>query len=79
MILDWLAAIQFLLKGDFKNSAAILQAHIDFLVHLGRDWNKRKAVASEFPTYDDAMIYKGSVLLDHFIWRQKPDTATIKR
>lgn len=79
MILDWLAAVQFLLKGDFKNSAAIFQAHIDFLVHAGRDWNKRKAVASEFPTYDDAMIYKGSVLLDHFIWRQKPDTATIKR
>src|SRR5688572_5890050 len=55
MILDWLAALQFLLKGELKNFVAIFQAHMSFVLNGRRDREKRKALRQQLPTFDDAM------------------------
>lgn len=67
MILDVLAAIQFLLKGQGGNFIAVLRAHFKFLLNLPRDLRKRRDIRRTYPSYSDAMIYKGSVVVDYFL------------
>jgi GT2 family glycosyltransferase len=71
IILDLIAAFQFLIKGDAGSFAAVIRAHAKFLFNLGRDLRKRQEIRNAFPTYADAMIYKGSVVVDYFLKRKR--------
>jgi GT2 family glycosyltransferase len=70
-VLDMIAALQFLLKGQPANSAAVLRAHVKFLMNLSRDHRKRKEIRRMFPSYSDTMIYKGIVVVDYFLKGKK--------
>jgi GT2 family glycosyltransferase len=67
ILLDVIAAFQFLIKGEGGNFAAVIKAHATFLFNLGRDLGKRQAIRKAFPTYSDTMVYKGSVVVDYFL------------
>jgi GT2 family glycosyltransferase len=67
ILLDLVAAVQFLLKGQPANCGAVLRAHLKFLINLNRDRSKRKEVRRFHPSYSDAMIYKGAVVVDYFL------------
>ena len=67
ILLDVIAAVQFLVKGDAGSFAAVIRAQGKFLFNLPRDLRKRKEVRKGAPTYPDTMIYKGSVVLDYFL------------
>ena len=67
ILLDVIAAFQFLIKGEGGNFAAVIRAQAMFLLNLGRDLRKRQEIRKAFPTYSDAMIYKGSVVVDYFL------------
>ncbi|HYF67935.1 MAG TPA: glycosyltransferase family 2 protein [Ohtaekwangia sp.] len=69
--LDWLAGLVFLLKGQHEHAKAVLDAHADFLKHLNRERQKRRALHRDFPRYDDNMIYKGSIVFDFFILKKR--------
>lgn len=71
-ILDWIAALQFLVKGQGGNFNAILRAHYNFITELNRDLRKRRMLRRYFPSYSKAHIYPGSVVWDHFIRHRKP-------
>lgn len=67
LLLDWIAALHFLFKGEAGNFAAVLRAHGNFLINLGRNTGKRRAIRRAYPTYDDTMIYRGSVVVDYYL------------
>ena len=67
ILLDVIAAVQFLIKGEAGSFAAVIRAQGKFLFNLPRDLRKRKEVRKGAPTYPDTMIYKGSVVLDYFL------------
>ena len=67
ILLDVIAAFQFLIKGDAGSFAAVIRAQAKFLFSLGRELRKRQEIRKSFPTYSDAMIYKGSVVVDYFL------------
>lgn len=41
LLLDGIAGIQFLVKGKFDHTAAIIKAHFSFYMHFGKDYDKR--------------------------------------
>jgi len=55
------------MKGDAGSFAAVIRAQAEFLFSLGRELRKRQEIRKSFPTYSDAMIYKGSVVVDYFL------------
>ncbi len=67
ILLDVIAAFQFLIKGEAGSFAAVIRAQAKFLFNLGRELRKRQEIRKAFPTYSDAMIYKGSVVVDYFL------------
>jgi GT2 family glycosyltransferase len=69
--LDWIAAFKFLLQGESKGFAAVIRAHHDFLFYFNRDVRKRNAIRKAYPSYTDAMIYGGSIVVDYFLKRKK--------
>lgn len=66
MVLDWLAAIRFLLKGEGKNAASVLGAHCSFLSHLDRMRGKRRAIREANASYPRENIHPGLILLDYY-------------
>jgi GT2 family glycosyltransferase len=71
ILLDWLAALVFLLKGSPSNAGAVFNAHFDFVKHLGSYKKKRVNVQKDFPWYSKANIYSGLIIIDHFIKGKK--------
>jgi GT2 family glycosyltransferase len=71
LILDGLAAVQFLAGGQFKNILAIVKAHWHFFFSFGKWYRKRsniKALATERNTKG---IYRKSIILDYFLRGKK--------
>jgi GT2 family glycosyltransferase len=71
MILDGVAAIQFLVTGQFKAFLKVLEAHRDFYRSLGKLRKKRKELMSKVVTTNHPEIYKGSLIFDFFITRKR--------
>lgn len=71
MILDWMAAASFLLKGDAANFSAVLKAHVHFIKKLGRDWTKRRNLQSAYPHYSRATVKPGLILADFYLKGKK--------
>jgi len=71
MVLDGVAAIQFLVTGQFKAFLKVLEAHRDFYRSLGKLRKKRKELMSKVVISNHTEIYKGSLIFDFFITRKK--------
>lgn len=66
MILDWLAAFSFLLKGRTGSFKSVFKAHYLFIRNLERDLKKRRSLRSEYPGYSRDAIYKGLLLIKYY-------------
>ncbi len=66
LLLDWIAALKFILSGTVLDGFAVLKAHVHFFGHFRRETRRRMGSASrrykKLPTQ-----YKGSVVWDFFI------------
>jgi GT2 family glycosyltransferase len=71
LLLDWMAALRFLMAGEFKNFLAVLRAHYHFLLATPNNVRKRNAIRREYPDYDNTMIYRGSVVFDYYLRRRR--------
>lgn len=71
MMLDWLAAFTFLLKGSWPNCKAVFSAHAAFLRDLKIHKRKRKALQQTYPGYPTTQVYKGVIVFDFFIRKKK--------
>lgn len=65
IILDWMAALMFLLKGDAANGGAVLQAHVSIFKNLNILSGKRKALKSAYPTYSRTTIHPDLIILQY--------------
>jgi GT2 family glycosyltransferase len=83
VLLDWLAAFVFLLKGKGKNSKSVLRAHFDFLKGYKNNHKKRKEIQKMYPFYPRTNIHPGLIVFDYYLRGKKrlksiiPDGATL--
>ncbi len=71
MILDGVAAFQFLLKGEFSNFGAVFKAHISFYKNIKLFRKKRKIVQQAVTPKQPLPIYKNSIIFDYFIRKKR--------
>lgn len=71
MVLDGVAAVQFLVTGQLTAFSKVLGAHRDFYKSLGKLRQKRKELLSNSVTFNHPEIYKGSIILDFFISKKR--------
>ncbi len=67
IILDYIAALKFLVDGGLKDMAAVIRAHFYFWKNLGRLRKKREKI----PHLKVSQIYWGNVVLQHYLQRKK--------
>lgn len=81
MLLDGIAALRFLLKGNFRHFWAVFKAHLEFYSHLGRNKAKRKAFASKIKIATDAPMtgtIQEGIVRGYFLKGKKIFTDYIK-
>jgi len=71
IILDWAAALHFLSLGSGIHAKAVLIAHLSFLRRIKHEFLKRASTAGMLNNFDVGNIYKGSVVLDYFLFGKK--------
>jgi len=71
MILDGVAAFQFLFTGQFIAFTKVLGAHRDFYKSLGKLRNKRNDLIAKSVKTNHPEIYNGSIIFDFFIARKR--------
>lgn len=67
MILDWLAAIRFLLTGSGKDAWMVLKAHFNFFKKINREWKKRIETQSMLRNFSASPIYSQSIVVDYYL------------
>lgn len=67
--LDGIAAVRFLLGGEFKNFAAVFNAHMWNYAHLRSNLKKRKQVKAMSTRFNAKGLYNGSILWAYFFKR----------
>jgi GT2 family glycosyltransferase len=75
-VLDWLAAIAFLLVGKPAHSGAVFRAYGAVIARLSGILRKRRALRKLYPSYSRKNIYSGLILLKYYFNRDK---AYLKR
>lgn len=71
MILDWIAALTFLVKGNGKSFASVFRAHWDFVQRLTKLRLKRKELKAKYGFYHGPMIYPGLIISDYYLKRKR--------
>lgn len=71
LMLDWVAAMFFILRGEGRNFMSVLRAHRDFISRLGALGRKRKAIRSNHPSYPRANIHRGLIISDYYLRQRK--------
>ncbi len=71
MILDGVAAFQFLTTGQFKSFVSVLRAHWDFYKSLNKLKSKREELLVKTLRTTHPEIYQGSIIFDFFIAKKK--------
>lgn len=67
-ILDWVAALKFLVFDSWRDSLAVLKAHIDFIISLPSNIKKRRQTLRKNKRLP---VYRGSIVFDHFLFGKK--------
>jgi len=65
LLLDYVAALKFLLDGHAADSLAVLKAHYHFVKNLGKNISKRSLLREKYP-FSERNIFKGLVIWDYF-------------
>lgn len=71
VVLDWVAAGVFLLKGRPQNAVAVLKAHLHFIRNMGRDRRKRRSLQKAYPTYSRREIHTRLIIVDYYLRGRK--------
>jgi len=67
ILLDYVAALKFLVDGGFKDMAAVIRAHFYFWKNLSKLRQKR----GKIPHLKVSQIYWGNIVLQHYLRRKK--------
>jgi hypothetical protein len=66
-MLDWAAAVNFLIQGFGGSAWAVLKAHINFIQGLGKDLHKRTELKRIGFTVETGLIRQKIVVVDYFL------------
>ncbi|MGB1243663.1 MAG: glycosyltransferase family 2 protein, partial [Chitinophagales bacterium] len=84
IIMDWIAALKFLVSGAFGDCKAVLKAHFDFFKHFLKWKQKRKETQKLVGQVqiegkpNQTGIYEGSIVVDYFLkGKRKVDNTMI--
>lgn len=69
VMLDWLAALRFIVKGEFQNAVAVIKAHKQALLKLPKE--ARKTVQQLNLGRKDIPLYKGFIIWEYNIRKLK--------
>ena len=67
IVLDWVAALSFLLAGSGKDAMAVAKAHLHFFKDLPKEYEKRKALKGHLPNFKTTQVYPRSIVMDYFL------------
>ena len=67
IVLDWVAALKFLVDGGFKDMWAVARAHLHIIRNLGKLRKKREKIHHRRVSE----IYWGNIVLEHYLRRKK--------
>lgn len=62
MLLDGVAAIRFLIRGEFKNFSSVFNAHMAMYYRLGILLEQRKQIKKQSTIFNEKGLYRGSIL-----------------
>lgn len=71
MCLDGVAALKFLLSGEFANFFAVFRAHLSFYSLLSKFRQKRKVLVAKTTCKNHKEIYKKSIVIDYYLRKKK--------
>ncbi len=71
LLFDWIAAGRFLLGGHWRNSIAVLHAHVTFIQNLPREIQKRKKMQNAYPRYLKGGMITRSIVIDYYLLGKK--------
>ncbi|MBL1279073.1 MAG: glycosyltransferase family 2 protein [Fluviicola sp.] len=71
MLLDGIAAMMFLLKGQLKAFASVFNAHMSLYKNLGKLLKQRKVIKKGVTNFNSSGIYHGSILWAYFVRKIK--------
>jgi GT2 family glycosyltransferase len=71
ILLDWVASLMYLLKGQTGNCLAVLKAHKHFLLKAKHNRNKRKEIQSQYPAYNKHAIFHGLIIVEYYLRGKK--------
>ena len=71
LILDGIAAITFIINGEFKNFISVFSAHMWYYSHIRLILKKRKTIKVKATKFNSTGIYTGSILVAYFIKKIK--------
>jgi len=69
LILDWLAAFIYLIKGQPNHTLAVLKAHVHFLKRLPEIRERRREIRDRYPTYSRVSMNTGLIIVDYYLKR----------
>jgi len=71
ILLDWAAALHFLLIGSGIHAKAVIIAHLSFMKRIRHEIVKRAIVADQVKTFRTGHIYRGLIVFDYFLFGRK--------
>lgn len=74
LVLDGLAGVQLLLKGQFLHCRTIVKAHFSFYFSFGKWWRKRQECKKHHTHRNECGIYERSIVYQYFVLGRKKFT-----
>jgi hypothetical protein len=71
VMLDWAAALHFLVTGSGIHAKAVIIAHLSFIRRIGHEVSKRKQTARQLNSFKSGKIYRGFIVFEYFLFRKK--------
>ncbi len=71
MILDGVAALKFLLGGEFSHFTAVFKAHMSFYANLSKFRTKRKNLQPHASTNNHSEMYQNSIIFDYYLKKKQ--------
>lgn len=70
ILLDWIAAFVFLLKGQAGSAISVVKAHMAVVSRISSTYRKRGKLRRTYPSYSHEQIYPGVILVDWYVRRK---------
>jgi GT2 family glycosyltransferase len=71
MVLDGVAAIRFVISGEYQAFMAVIKAHVELYRNMGKFLRKRKTLLTKVTRSRHPEIYRGSMVYNFYLKKRK--------